>query len=63
MNPVKRTQEYLEEVTVEMRKVDWPDRKELVDNTFITLVASALIALFIFMADQVISTALEMLYS
>lgn len=63
MNPVKRTQEYLEEVMVEMRKVDWPDRRELVDNTFITLVASALIALFIFLADQVISTALEMLYS
>lgn len=63
MNPIKRTQEYLEEVMVEMRKVDWPDRRELMDNTFITLVATALIASFIFLADQFISTALEMLYS
>lgn len=60
---MNKIQLYLEEVVTEMRKVDWPDKKELSDNTFITLVATAIISLFIFGADQVISTALELLYS
>jgi preprotein translocase subunit SecE len=60
---MQKIRAYLEEVVTEMRKVDWPDRKELIDNTFITMVATVIISLFIFVADQVISTALEMLYS
>ena len=60
---MQKMRAYLEEVVTEMRKVDWPDRKELTDNTFITMVATVIISLFIFAADQVISTALEMLYS
>ncbi len=60
---MQKIRAYLEEVVTEMRKVDWPDRKELIDNTFITMVATVIISLFIFAADQVISTALEMLYS
>lgn len=60
---MQKIRAYLEDVVTEMRKVDWPDRKELIDNTFITMVATVIISLFIFVADQVISTALEMLYS
>lgn len=59
---VNNTRTYLEEVAVEMRKASWPQRRELVNNTVITLVASFVLALFIFGADRVISSILEYIY-
>jgi preprotein translocase subunit SecE len=59
---VSNTRTYLEEVAVEMRKASWPQRRELVNNTVITLVASFVLALFIFGADQVISWILKNIY-
>ncbi len=53
---------YLQDVIKEMRKVNWPKRQELLSNTTLTLVASFIIALFIFGADQVISWILARIY-
>ncbi len=53
---------YIVEVRKEMRKVNWPKRQELLSNTTLTLVASFIIALFIFGADQVISWILARIY-
>ena len=61
-NLVNNTRTYLEEVAVEMRKASWPQRRELVNNTVITLVASFVLAIFIFGADRVISRILEFIY-
>ncbi len=59
---VNNARTYLEEVAVEMRKASWPQRRELVNNTVITLVASFVLALFIFGADRVISETLKIIY-
>lgn len=59
MNWIKN---YLEEVAQEMRKVNWPSQQELISNTFITIVATLIISGFIFGADHIVSTALEILY-
>ncbi len=59
---VNNTRTYLEEVAIEMRKASWPQRRELMNNTVITLVASFVLALFIFGADRVISKILEFIY-
>lgn len=53
---------YLQEVAKEMRKVTWPTQKELISNTMVTIVATLVISLFIFGADRVISTVLEVIY-
>ena len=53
---------YLTDVGKEMRKVSWPSRKELINNTLITLFATVIISLFIYGADQIISSALEFIY-
>ena len=53
---------YLQDVVKEMRKVNWPSQKEVLSNTGITIVATVIISLFVFGADQVISTALEFIY-
>ncbi len=55
--------EYLGDVSKEMRKVSWPARNELVSNTLITLLATMIISLYIWGADQIISRALEFIYS
>lgn len=54
---------YLEEVVKEMRKVSWPKQSELVANTAITLVASLVMALFIYGADRVIGLVLDLIYT
>jgi preprotein translocase subunit SecE len=53
---------YLDDVGKEMRKVNWPKRSELIDNTVVTLVGTLLISLFIFAADRVISFVLDFIY-
>ena len=53
---------YLVEVRKEMRKVNWPKRQELISNTVLTLVAALVASLFIFFADEVISTLLRFIY-
>lgn len=54
---------YMDEVVVEMRKVNWPKRKELISNTIITLIATMALALFIFGVDRVVATLLDIIYS
>ncbi len=54
--------QYLGDVSKEMRKVSWPARTELISNTLITLLATMIVSLYIWGADQVISRALEFIY-
>jgi preprotein translocase subunit SecE len=60
MNKIKS---YLDEVVKEMKKVNWPSQKEVINNTGITILATVIIAAFVYGADQVISTVLELVYS
>ncbi|MEM1127441.1 MAG: preprotein translocase subunit SecE [Bacteroidota bacterium] len=59
---MSKTQSYVQEVAKEMKKVNWPDQKELVSNTVVTIVATAMISLFIFGADRVIAQVLSFIY-
>ncbi|MEF8795992.1 MAG: preprotein translocase subunit SecE [Salinivenus sp.] len=54
--------EYLQNVAAEMEKVNWPSRDELISSTLITIVATFIVAGFIFLADRTISTVLEFIY-
>ncbi len=53
---------YLGEVWKEVQKVSWPKQKELVSFTLITIVATAIISLFIFGADRLIGVVLGWIY-
>ncbi|OZC02282.1 preprotein translocase subunit SecE [Rubricoccus marinus] len=59
--PAKSTS-YIQEVLKESKKVNWPKRRELINNTVLTLVSALAVSLFIFGADQVISTLLSYIY-
>jgi len=54
---------YLQDVSKELRKVSWPSRQEIISNTSITLFATLIVSLFIYGADQIISTVLDFIYS
>ena len=53
---------YIQEVVKESKKVNWPKRRELIANTALTLAASFAISMFIFVADQGISSLLSLIY-
>jgi preprotein translocase subunit SecE len=56
-----RLARYLREVRAEMRKVQWPTRKELVIYINVTLLTVAVVAVFIFLIDLVFSGGLKLI--
>jgi preprotein translocase subunit SecE len=59
---IKKAKQFLEDVRVEMKKVVWPEREQLINSTVIVVVISALFTLFIFFADTIISRIINILY-
>ncbi len=53
--------QFIREVRQELTKVTWPSRRELITTTVSVLVMSALAALFFFLADQLIATAVQLI--
>ena len=49
--PVGRARTFLREVRIEMKKVTWPPRKELLKSTGVVIVAVAIAAVFIGLFD------------
>ena len=59
---IKKTKQFIEDVRVEMKKVVWPTRDELINSTVIVVVVSIAFTLFIFFADTIISKVVNILY-
>jgi len=59
---IKKLQQFIENVKKEMAKVAWPTRDELMNSSVIVVVVSALIAIYTFFADLIISKLVELLY-
>jgi len=52
---------FFSDVQKEMKKVTWPKRDELKDSTVVVLSVSGIIAVFIYIADQLISKVVHLL--
>ena len=57
VNPVK----FLKEVKVELSKVIWPSRQEAMKLTFIVILVSALVAVFISGTDFVLTKVMAII--
>jgi len=55
---LKKLIEYLKSVYLELRKVTWPTRNDLVSSTVVVIVVSVLTAVVIFILDTIFGTAL-----
>ena len=59
---IKKVKEFLEQVQVEMKKVSWPEKDELINATFVVFIISAIFTLFIFFTDTLVSYIFNLLY-
>ncbi len=59
---IKKIQQFVEDVKIEMAKVAWPTRPELMNSTMIVVVVSILFTVFIFTSDVIISRVVQLFY-
>jgi preprotein translocase subunit SecE len=51
---------YLAEVRLELSKVSWPTRSEMIESARIVLITSFVLAAAVFVVDYMLSSALKM---
>jgi preprotein translocase subunit SecE len=62
MNIFEKPINFLKEVKAELSKVSWSTRQEVLGSTFVVIVITAIMALFIFLADVVLSRTLNFIF-
>jgi preprotein translocase subunit SecE len=62
MSVKEKIVKYWQETQLEIKKVAWPSREEMVGSTIATIVMSALVAAFIWVVDLGVSKAVIALY-
>ena len=55
------TVRFVREVRVEMKKVTWPQRKEIIGSTAVVILASFLVSLFLGFVDLVVQKLLTLI--
>jgi len=58
----QKISKFLREVKTEMSKVSWPSRDELKGQTWIVILLSIFLSLFIFIVDHILSWLLNLIY-
>ena len=62
MNIIQKPINFLKEVKVELGKVAWSTRQELLDSTMVVIVTTGIMAVFIGIIDIFLSKILSMLF-
>ena len=57
---ISKITKFVNDVKVEMAKVSWPTREELINSTMIVAVVGILFTLYIFAADLVLSRVIRL---
>ena len=57
---ISKITKFFNDVKVEMAKVSWPTREELINSTMIVAVVSILFTSFIFIADLILSQVIQL---
>ncbi len=58
---IGKTTEFLSNVKTELKKVTWPTRKETYGSTIVVIVLVLICAVFLWVVDSALSTAIRML--
>jgi len=53
--------QFLREVRVEMKKVTWPQKKEIIGSTAVVIVASFMVSFFLGFVDLILQKLLELI--
>jgi preprotein translocase subunit SecE len=54
---------YIKETVVEMKKVTWPSKQELIGSTIVTVLVTVVVSIFIFAVDQGLSNLISLVLS
>ena len=58
---VKRIQQFGSDVKYEMSKVSWPDWEGLKSSTYVVLILSLILTLFLFVVDLILSRSISVI--
>jgi preprotein translocase subunit SecE len=53
---------YLKDVVAELKKVTWSSREELMGSTSVVIILSLILALFLFVIDNILARLLRLLF-
>jgi preprotein translocase subunit SecE len=56
-----KTVNFLKEVKIELKKVNWPDRNELLGSTTVVIITVLLLAFFIGICDFIFSNVIHLI--
>jgi len=59
---LKKVKTFLNEVRVEMQKVTWPNRNEIMSYTVVVLVTVLILSVIIWAVDNVLGRALKLFF-
>ena len=58
---INKLREFIEGVAFEMNKVSWPTWEELKGSTYMVLILSGIVAIFLFIVDRVLRAIIGLL--
>ncbi len=58
---IGKVQKFVSEVAVELKKVSWSTRKDLIDATWVVFTSAVLLGIFIGVTDFVLSKLLQVI--
>jgi preprotein translocase subunit SecE len=58
---IKKVQQFGSDVKLEMSKVSWPDWDSLKGSTYIVLILSAILTVFLFIVDFILSKTISII--
>jgi preprotein translocase subunit SecE len=61
MNIKDKILKYLEETKLELKKVNWPSKPEIIGSTIVVVVTSIMISAFLYVVDTSLSTVVNFL--
>ena len=62
MSITERVSTFFQSVLAESRKVTWPSREELRESTTVVLGATAVVMLYLFVVDRVLTFLLDLVF-
>lgn len=61
MNIIQKTTNFLKEVRGELGKVAWSTREEVLGSTFVVIIVTAILTIFIFVVDIILARLLNLI--
>ncbi len=59
---MEKITKFLKEVVSELRKVTWPSKDELIGSTWVTIVVSLIVAVFIGIVDRILTLIVHTIF-